>query len=177
MTSEGQKELAEVERAIIASLKEKPTAITPITFPIHHLLPLSSLASPYSVTFDLNGDSIKERRQWVNPKAALLVWDSERTEKVALGLQLFGSMTWWMFWRNGYESSAALDNSGNGWLKGKELDGISLWHDKNGNRFSEGGEILPLVCFTKFAFLSRRCIKMVVFGSTQRAFNCVTIAF
>jgi len=52
-----------------------------------------------------------------------------------------------MFWRKGYEALAALDDDGNGWLEGKELDGIFVWHDKNSNGVSERGEVLPLSRF------------------------------
>ncbi len=135
--------LKEKSRAI----KEKPLAITPIIFPLHRPLPLSELVSSQSVIFDLDGDGIKERWQWVTPKAAFLIWDGERTGRVTSGLQLFGSVTWWMFWRNGYEALAALDDDGNGWLEGKELEGIFVWHDRNGNGISEQGEVLPLERF------------------------------
>jgi len=139
-------ELRDVRNKVKA-LKEKPRGITPIIFPIHRPLPLSELVSSHSVTFDLDGDGIKERWHWVTPKAAFLVWDGERTGQVTSGLQLFGSVTWWMFWRNGYEALAALDDDGNGWLEGKELEGIFVWHDRNSNGISEQGEVLPLERF------------------------------
>jgi len=49
-----------------------------------------------------------------------------------------------MFWRNGYEALTALDDDGNGWLEGKELRGIAVWCDKNGNGISDSGEVKPL---------------------------------
>jgi len=52
-----------------------------------------------------------------------------------------------MFWRNGYEALATLDDDGNDWLEGKELDGIFVWHDKNINGVSERGEVLLLSHF------------------------------
>ncbi len=143
LTDEERKELEEVEKAV-ATLKAKPRTITPVIFPLHRPLPLSALVSNHSVVFDLNGDGIKERWRWVTPKAGFLVWDGERTGRVTSGLQLFGSVTWWMFWRNGYEALAALDDDGNGWLEGKELDGIFVWHDRNSNGVSERGEVLTL---------------------------------
>jgi hypothetical protein len=139
-------EVNRVEGAL-EELKKLPRAITPIIFPVGNTLSLSDLVSSRSVIFDLNGDGIKERWQWVTPKACFLVWDGERTGQVTSGLQLFGSVTWWMFWRNGYEALAALDDDGNGWLEGKELDGIFVWHDRNSNGVSERGEVLPLSHF------------------------------
>ncbi|MDW8029008.1 MAG: hypothetical protein RMK94_11520 [Armatimonadota bacterium] len=139
-------ELQKIKREVDA-LKGKPRAITPIIFPIESPLPISSLVSQRSVIFDLDGDGIKERWQWVNSQAAFLVWDRERTGQINSGLQLFGSVTWWMFWRDGYEALAALDDDGNGWLEGKELDGIFVWHDKNSNGVSEQGEVLSIERF------------------------------
>ncbi|MCS7253418.1 MAG: hypothetical protein RMK18_03305 [Armatimonadota bacterium] len=142
LTRAERRELAEVDKTV-AELKAIPRPITPIIFPLHHPLPLSELVSSHSVTFDLDGDGIKERWQWVTKKACFLVWDGERTGQIKSGLQLFGSVTWWMFWRNGYEALAALDDDGNGWLEGKELDGIFIWHDRNSNGVSENGEVFP----------------------------------
>ena len=48
-----------------------------------------------------------------------------------------------MFWRNGFEPLAALDNNGDGSLTGEELDGIGVWQDRNANGISDVGEIRP----------------------------------
>jgi len=145
---EERQELNKVQN-VIALIERLPCWVTPVIFPFptSHPLSFSDLVSSQSVVFDLNGDGIKERWQWVTPKACFLVWDGERTGQVTSGLQLFGSVTWWMFWRNGYEALAALDDDGNGWLEGKELDGIFVWHDRNSNGVSERGEVLPLSHF------------------------------
>jgi len=145
---EERQELNKVQ-SVIALIERLPCWVTPVIFPFptSHPLSFSDLVSSQSVVFDLNGDGIKERWQWVTPKACFLVWDGERTGQVTSGLQLFGSVTWWMFWRNGYEALAALDDDGNGWLEGKELDGIFVWHDRNSNGVSERGEVLPLSHF------------------------------
>jgi hypothetical protein len=49
-----------------------------------------------------------------------------------------------MFWKNGYEPLAALDNNGDGWLTGTELNGIAVWQDRNGNGRSDKGEVIPM---------------------------------
>lgn len=139
-------EFERVEKEVEA-LKKLPRPITPIIFSLYRPLPLSELTSSHSVVFDLDGDGSKERWQWVTPKAAFLVWNGEKTGQITSGLQFFGSVTWWMFWRNGYEALAALDDDGNGWLEGKELDGIFVWHDKNSNGISERDEVLSLERF------------------------------
>jgi len=147
LSSTERQEIKKVKEAIAKLEKLPRVAITPLIFPISRSCPFSDLVSSHSVLFDMNGDGIKERWQWVTPKACFLVWDGGRTGQVNSGLQLFGSVTWWMFWRNGYEALAGLDDDGDGWLEGKELDGISVWHDKNTNGVSEQGEVLPLSHF------------------------------
>jgi hypothetical protein len=57
--------------------------------------------------------------------------------------QLFGSVTWWMFWPDGWRALAALDDDGDGWLSGAELDGIAVWRDRNQNGVSDPGEVVP----------------------------------
>ena len=57
---------------------------------------------------------------------------------------MFGNVTFWMFWETGYDALAALDDNRDGELRGKELAGLALWHDANGNGISEPGEVKPL---------------------------------
>ena len=42
------------------------------------------------------------------------------------------------------DALAALDDNGDGVLSGKELDGLALWHDANGNGVCDPGEVKPL---------------------------------
>lgn len=44
----------------------------------------------------------------------LLVRDPQHKSKIESGRQLFGNVTWWMFWRNGYQALAALDDTMDG---------------------------------------------------------------
>lgn len=136
-----------IARAIKALKERRPSAITPILFPLGEPLPLDALISQRTVRFDLDGDGIVESWQWVTPKAGILVWDSEGTGRITSGRQLFGSVTWWMFWRDGYEALRALDDDGDGWLTGKELAGISVWCDRNSNGISERGEVKPVKAY------------------------------
>ena len=57
---------------------------------------------------------------------------------------MFGSVTFWIFWRDGYDALSSLDDNGNGRLEGPELQGISVWRDANGNGVADPGEILPV---------------------------------
>lgn len=59
-------------------------------------------------------------------------------------MQLFGSVTWWMSWRNGYEPLASLDDDRDGFLCGSELKGVAVWQDRNGNGISDRGEVVPV---------------------------------
>jgi hypothetical protein len=52
-----------------------------------------------------------------------------------------------MFWKNGFEPLAALDDNGDGWLTERELDGIGVWQDRNGNGVSDQGEVIPAAQF------------------------------
>ena len=60
---------------------------------------------------------------------------------------MFGSVTFWIFWRDGYAALAALDDNGDGELRGSELRGLALWRDLNCNGVSEPGEVQPVAAF------------------------------
>ena len=131
--------------ATVQQLKGLPRAITPIIFPLTAPVPLESLLAPERrVRFDLAADTRVETWSWVKPETGILVWDPQRTGRITSGAQLFGSRTWSMYWRDGYAPLAALDDDGSGWLSGKELDGLAVWCDRNGNAVSEKGEVRPL---------------------------------
>ena len=53
-------------------------------------------------------------------------------------------MTFWLFWPNGYEAMAALDDDGDSQLRGHELQHVAIWRDTNQNGISEAGEVRPL---------------------------------
>jgi hypothetical protein len=104
---------------------------------------LADLLSRSTVLFDLDGFAEGRTWPWLQPDTAILVWDPAWEGRIASGRQLFGSVTWWMFWKNGFEPLAALDDNGDGWLTGSELDGIGVWQDRNGNGVSDQGEVIP----------------------------------
>ena len=92
----------------------------------------------------LRGWGPKERWPWLKADTALLVWNPSRSGRIASGAQLFGSYTWELFWKTGYEPLAVLDADGDGELRGPELDGLAAWFDHNGNGVSDPGEVQPL---------------------------------
>jgi hypothetical protein len=120
--------------------------ITPIAIPLEDA-PLSELLdTKASVAFDLDGTG-KRAWTWITPKAGWLVMDHAGTGRIESGLQFFGSVTFWLFWDNGYQALTLLDDNRDGELSGKELDGLAIWHDKNGNGVSEPGEVRPLAAY------------------------------
>ena len=113
--------------------------------PLQERLSLEDLIDPgLSVEFDLDGSGLQRRWGWITPKAGWLVFDPARSGKITSGLQMVGGVTFWIFWQNGYEALAALDNDRDGWLQGAELNGLAIWNDKNCNGISEPGEVRSL---------------------------------
>lgn len=136
---------ADKVRVSLKALRDKPRVVTPIVFSLREATPLRELLSDSApVRFDLTGDGRPARWPWVKPDTAILVWDPRHTGRIASGRQLFGSVTWWMFWRDGYEPLAALDDNGDGALTGAELDGLAVWQDRNSDGISGPREVRPL---------------------------------
>lgn len=119
--------------------------ITPIILATSATTTLSELVdADCTVLFDLDGDGFARRWQWLQPDAGILVWDPRQQGKVRSGTQLFGSATFRMLWENGYQPLRWLDDDRDGQLARGELDGMSLWFDRNSNGQSEPGEVQPL---------------------------------
>ncbi len=139
--------LERVKRTL-AALQAKPRGpITPIVFSLQAgaSATLEQLLAPgRSARFDLDGDGRVERWPWLRSDTALLVWDPAGVGTISSGRQLLGSVTWWMFWRDGYHALDALDDDRDGKLSGAELRGLAAWFDRNGNGRSDPGEVVPL---------------------------------
>ena len=105
---------------------------------------LDDLVDPAAaVPFDLDGSGQTRPWGWITPRAAWLVYDPEVEGRITSALQMFGSVTFWIFWRDGYAALKSLDDDQDGALRGDELRGIALWQDSNSNGISEAGEVLP----------------------------------
>ncbi len=120
-------------------------SVTPVLVPLEAGANLARLLDDSaSVAFDLDGRGARHRWTWITPRAAFLVWAPGRIQSVTSGRQLFGSFTWCVCWRDGYEPLRLLDDDGNGRLEGSELNGLALWRDRNRDGRCQPGEIQSL---------------------------------
>jgi hypothetical protein len=108
------------------------------------------------VTFDADGTGLPRKWTWVTRDAGWLVYDPKATGRVTSALQMFGGVSFWTFWDNGYQALRLLDDDGDGMLTGKELDGLAIWHDANGDGICDPGEVKPLSAYGIVA-VSVRC--------------------
>ena len=139
----------------IADLKERKKTlltvgrwITPVLLPLETDTPFDELVNPVAgVSFDLDGSGLPRKWGWITPKAAWLVYDADRSGQITSALQMFGSVTFWIFWRDGYAAMSALDDNGDGLLSGDEMRGLALWQDQNSNGISEPGEVRSVETF------------------------------
>jgi tetratricopeptide (TPR) repeat protein len=127
------------------TLTRMARAITPILIPLAANVVLSELVNPNArVRFDLDGTGVVREWGWITPKAAWLVFDRAGDGQINSALQMFGNVTFWIFWRDGYQALAALDHDDDGWLQGDELRGLALWQDRDADGISDPGEVLPV---------------------------------
>ena len=149
------KEISQL-KSKLKTLQNMPRAITPILVPLASNLAFDQLVnSTGNVSFDLDGSGFRRQWGWITTKAAWLVFDKHGSGRITSGLQMFGNVTFWIFWRNGYDALSALDDDGDGVLSGNELRGLAFWQDKNGNGVSDPGEVQPL---GEFAVAAIECV-------------------
>ena len=127
-----------------AFLGTKGRMVTPIAIPLGSVFDCPPVAADVHVLFDADGSGIRRPWTWVTSDAGWLVHDPDGSGRITSALQWFGNVTFWLFWSNGYHALAALDDDGDGELRGPELRGLSLWADANQNGLSEDGEVKPL---------------------------------
>lgn len=143
--TEIQEKITGIEKNLKILEALQPNAITPIIFSLQDNISLSELlASDLIVPFDMDGDGLVEKRPWVRPTTAFLVWDSDGDGRITSGRELFGSVTWWLFFPNGYRAMDVLDDNRDGFLTDVEFDGISVWFDRNSDGRSDVGEIVSI---------------------------------
>lgn len=122
-----------------------PRPMTPVVIPLRDGISAGELEDRSAhVSFDADGTGLKKQWTWITKDAGWLVYDPHNTGKITSALRMFGSVTFWMFWDNGYEALAALDDDRDGMLEGTEMRGLAIWQDLNGNGLSERGEVKQL---------------------------------
>lgn len=137
-------EIAELRRRS-SQLRALPRAITPIAIPLGDDATVRTIVDlDAQVRFDADGSGLARRWTWISGEAGWLVYDPDGKGQITSALQLFGNVTFWLFWTNGYEALAALDDNRDGELTGRELRYLAVWHDSNRNGVSDRVEVLPL---------------------------------
>jgi tetratricopeptide (TPR) repeat protein len=126
-------------------LRKLPRPITPVAIPLRDGLRARDIEdASAAVAFDADGSGLRRRWTWVTKDAAWLVYDAKGRGNISSGLQMFGGVTFWLFWETGYDALASLDDNGDGELAGDELKGLAIWHDVNGDGVCDPGEVKPL---------------------------------
>jgi tetratricopeptide (TPR) repeat protein len=142
-----KRDAAEIDdlRVSQKTLLSRPRAITPIAVPLDDDVDPRSLVDPRArVRFDADGSALDREWTWLTPRAGWLVYDAAGRGQITSALQLFGNVTFWLFWSNGYDALRALDDDGSGRIEGGELRHLAVWQDANANGHSEHGEVLRL---------------------------------
>ena len=138
-----------------AKLERLPRPVTPIAIPLQDGLTERDIHNRHtSVAFDADGAGLPTRWTWLNDNAGWLVYDAAASGQIESATQLFGNVTFMMFWQNGYDAMATLDDDGNGVISGRELRHLAIWRDRNGNGLSESGEVRPL---SRYGIRALRC--------------------
>jgi hypothetical protein len=137
-------EIAEL-RGRMDRLERMPRAITPIAIPLKDgAAPRTIVDLDAQVRFDADGSGRPLRWTWISAEAGWLVYDADGHGVIASALQWFGNVTFWLFWNNGYEALCALDDDGDGELKGRELRFLAIWQDADRDGVSDAGEVRAL---------------------------------
>jgi hypothetical protein len=133
-------------KANLKTLESLPRGgITPIVFSTEASASLADLLTPERIVrFDLDGDGAIEERPWIKPTTGLLAWDGNRDGCITSGRELFGSVTWWLFFSDGYRAMDVLDDNRDGLLTTGELKGICVWFDRDSDGQSDKGEVVSV---------------------------------
>ena len=126
-------------------LNRVPRPITPVALPLVDGATARTIADlDAQVRFDADGTGYRRAWTWITPDAGWLVYDAAATGRISSALQLFGTVTFWNVWTDGYEPMRALDDDGDGELRGRELRHLAVWRDADRDGDSDRGEVRPL---------------------------------
>ena len=93
----------------------------------------------HAVVFDIDATGFPSVTEWIGPKDGLLVAPAAGGRAVKGGENLFGNPIGYI---DGYQKLGLLyDKNGNGVVEGKELQGLMVWQDLNGNGRADPGEL------------------------------------
>ncbi|MCE9610950.1 MAG: hypothetical protein K8R23_12210 [Chthoniobacter sp.] len=137
------------EIAVMKQRQEKllalPRAVTPLIIPVGKDNDINALVNRHArVHFDLDATGRQLAWPWITKDAAWLVFDPQNSGKVTSAIQMFGSRSFLLFCRDGYQALALLDDNGDGVLSGPELAALALWRDTNADGLSDPGEVRPV---------------------------------
>ncbi len=125
-------------------MRSRPRAVTPVAIPLVDDLRVANVIDMRArVRFDADGSGLDREWTWITPKAGWLVYDADGG-RITSALQLFGNVSFWLFWTNGYEPMRALDDNDDGELAGEELKHLAVWNDSNSNGISDPEELASL---------------------------------
>lgn len=145
LSAEEKKSVAQAKIAIARFKSLRMGPITPVVFSFRPAERLDELLAPGTVVdFDLRGYGPRQQWPWIRPELGLLVWNPSRNGVIESARQLFGGYTFEIFRANGYDALVALDDNGDGVLSGAELEGISVWFDRNSDGVSAPDEVIPV---------------------------------
>ncbi|MCP4377671.1 MAG: hypothetical protein GY794_16035 [bacterium] len=144
--TKAETKIIEKVKQALKELSDKPRGpITPIIFSLDTATaPRDLLSDGTVVRFDLDGDGLAQNWPWVKPSTGILVWDPSGKGRITSGRQLFGSVTFWMFFNDGFHALNVLDDDRDGRLSGSELRGLAVWFDRNSNGRSDRGEVTDI---------------------------------
>ncbi len=137
-------ELATLKQRV-ATVRRIRRPVTPLAVPLKDGLTVNDMVDRTArVRFDADGSGELKSWSWISPDAAWLVYDQKQSGRITSSLQLFGNVTFWLFWENGYQALATLDDNCDERLVGSELRHLALWRDSNCNGISDLGEVTSL---------------------------------
>ena len=132
----------------------------------HHAFATGPFVERGSVTFDIVGDGVPRRCEWLKPDAdGLLVLDKNGNGVIDGPTELFGNTDGY---ESGYAKLSLLDRNGDGVLTGSELAQLWVWED-NGDGGTQPGELksVKTLGITKIDVRHSRYVSTFVRNGTQ----------